>query len=344
MNKYAAEFFGKFHYAVTVGYDRADGGPFQFNDGICENFSVYLRRVGVPGIIKDAYMRALKDAFQFNGQDRVFPFNPGRMAEYSEEVLTNKVYKNEERLAFLRNMVNDYDLVEHRVVPNLLDHYFRELDTWLDVSAEGQRRFRNYTGICTNVEHWLQSHGVDDFALTCNMRNQLTQEFQIALSARDEGVYDGYPFNANVGHYLKEAQACTIYDNAERVAYIRRRAARAYLNTSTIDAFLTEFRQWFTNGRAADNTFSSAAAVCSNLTRWMRSTGADDFACTWAQKNLMEKFVRMGLHARFPFNERAMEYADERDAGTFYKNPKRCAWIEKMGIISHAELCKQFGE
>ena len=83
--------------------------------------------------------------------------------------------------------------------------FFRDIHKWIKEGCqeENTHYFSPNVGLCTNYKTWCFKHN----------KHRAQKPFH----------FDGsYPFNATVKHYFSEVEYTVIYQNAKRLAYIKK--------------------------------------------------------------------------------------------------------------------------
>ena len=83
--------------------------------------------------------------------------------------------------------------------------FFRDIHKWIKEGCpkENTHHFSPKAGLCTNYKAWCVKHN----------KQRVQKPFHF------EGWY---PFNANSVHYNSESEYTIIYQNAKRLAYIKK--------------------------------------------------------------------------------------------------------------------------
>lgn len=91
-----------------------------------------------------------------------------------------------------------------------LKQFLTEWLAWAEAGAPEHGKFSNY-GLCNNSQNYLFSVG---------------QELTSVLSADFSDNYD-WPFNENLGEYLREVRRSKVHLNPARLAWVRAKLGEA---------------------------------------------------------------------------------------------------------------------
>jgi hypothetical protein len=96
----------------------------------------------------------------------------------------------------------------------LLTNFYKDLQAWLDAGMPAHPVFNKKRALCASLSVWSSD--------SCSMQRSLAAQFKRAK------LCPVFPFNKPARDYHTECFNSTVYDNVERLAWVKQQAAKKW--------------------------------------------------------------------------------------------------------------------